>query len=291
LLFSTWATSKWLFVLGLLSGNPECCNLSFGLATKVRGWKVAGQEGDPRVTSHAHGSTKSVREWTSHSQMNSHVRSWSPKRTPESSERDYRGQNSSTRTVPYIIGQLLKRICLKWACITHLDIWNTSYGQKKGQKSNWQFDSRPLKVGNRPNFLACRRLATYCWKALDQGYNFALDLVTIEGLHKKLCTLKVARVPAIGISGLPLGSPRTKSHLDVAPVERRRLYYKREGGGFPQVQAVVILVSPNCPWLVLAPKVIQLCINHFVLVLCRSVWVSEACHFVLVPSRNFSMPL
>jgi hypothetical protein len=184
----------------------------------------------------------------------------------------------------------LKRICLKWACITHLDIWNTSYGQKKGQKSNWQFDSRPLKVGNRPNFLACRRLATYCWKALDQGYNFALDLVTIEGLHKKLCTLKVARVPTIGISGLPLGSPRTKSHLDVAPVERRRVYYKREGGGFPQVQAVVSLVSPNCPWLVLAPKVIQLCINHFVLVLCRSVWVSEACHFVLVPSRNFSMP-
>ncbi len=61
----------------------------------------------------------------------------------------------------------------------------TSYGQKKGQESNWQFDSRPLKVGNRPNFLACKRRATYCWKALHEGYNFSLDLVAIGGLHKK----------------------------------------------------------------------------------------------------------
>jgi hypothetical protein len=75
----------------------------------------------------------------------------------------------------------------------------------------------------------------------------------------------------MGISGLPNGSPGTKSHLDVAPVERRRIYCKGEGGGFPQVQVVVSLVCPNCSWLVLAPKVLQLCTNHFVLVWCRSV--------------------
>jgi hypothetical protein len=102
---------------------------------------------------------------------------------------------------------------------------------------------------------------------------------------------QVARVRVIGILELPLGSPGTKSHLDVAPVERRRVYYKGEGGGFPQVRPVVSLVCPSCLWLVLAPKVLQLCINHFVLVLCRSVWVSEACHFFLVPSWNSSTPL
>jgi hypothetical protein len=37
----------------------------------------------------------------------------------------------------------------------------------------------------------------------------------------------------MGIPGLPLGSPRTKCHLDVAPMERCRVYYKGEGGGFP----------------------------------------------------------
>ncbi len=40
----------------------ECYNPSLGLATKARGCKVAGQEGEPRVTSHAPGSAKSVRE-------------------------------------------------------------------------------------------------------------------------------------------------------------------------------------------------------------------------------------
>ncbi len=75
----------------------------------------------------------------------------------------------------------------------------------------------------------------------------------------------------MGISRLPFGSPETKSNLDVAPVERHRVYYKGEGGGFPQVRAVVCLGNPNCAWLVLAPKVLQPCTNHFVLVLCRSV--------------------
>jgi hypothetical protein len=54
-------------------------------------------------------------------------------------------------------------------------------------------------------------------------------------------------------------------------VESHKVYYKGEGGGFPQVRAVVSLVCPCCPWLVLAPKVLQLCTNHFVWVVCRPV--------------------
>jgi hypothetical protein len=133
------------------------------------------------------------------------------------------------------------------------------------KKSNWQFDFRPLKVGNRPDFFACKWRATYRWKAFHKGYNFASDLIAIGGLHKKLWALKVVRVPVVAISGLPLGSPETKSHLDVAPVERRRVYYKGEGGGFPQIRAVVNLVCPCCSWFILAPKVFQLCTNHIVL--------------------------
>ncbi len=45
-----------------------------------------------------------------------------------------------------------------------------------------------------------------------------------------------------------------------------------------------------CSWLILAPKVVQLCINHLVLVFCKSMWVVEACQFFLVPSRSSSMP-
>jgi hypothetical protein len=87
------------------------------------------------------------------------------------------------------------------------------------------------------------------------------------------------------------GVPGEKSHLHVAPVERCRVYYKGEGGGFPQVQAVVSFVCPCCPWLVLTPKVLQLCTNHLVWVVCRPVWVSEACQLFLVPSQSSNTPI
>jgi hypothetical protein len=63
--------------------------------------------------------------------------------------------------VLYIIENLLERRCLKWARIVHLDIQNTSYGQKKGQESNCQFDARPEKVENRPDLLRCIQCVTY----------------------------------------------------------------------------------------------------------------------------------
>jgi hypothetical protein len=218
----------------------------------------------------------------SHSQVNSHVGSWSPKWTLESSEHNCRGQNPLPWKILYIIEKLLKRRCLKWAMWAHFNIQNTSYGQKKGWESNWQFDSWSLKVRNRPDSLVCRWRAVHHWKAFDEGYNFALDLIVIGGLHTKLCTPKVARVP--------FGSLETKSHLDVAPMERRKVYSKGEGGGFPQVWAMVSLVNPSCAWFVLAPKVLQLCTNHLVLVSRRFVWVIEACQFFLVPSRSSNTP-
>jgi hypothetical protein len=102
-----------------------------------------------------------------------------------------------------------------------------------------------------------------------------------------------AYVMAQGIETMydvPLGSPSTKSHLDVGSVASQKVYYKGEGGGFPQVWAVVSLVCPCCPWLVLTPKVLQLCIN-LVWALCRPMWMSEVCQLFLVPSWSFSTPI
>jgi len=104
----------------------------------------------------------------------------------------------------------------------HLDIHNTSYGKKKGRKSNSQFDSRPLKVGNQPDPGACRWSAIHRWKALEESYKFVLDLIPIRGLSKELWPHKVPGVQAGIISGLLLGSPGTKSHLDVGVAERHR---------------------------------------------------------------------
>jgi hypothetical protein len=163
--------------------------------------------------------------------------------TSKYSKRDFRGENSMAGGVLYTIEKLLERRCLKWVRITHLDIWNITYGQKKGRESNCQFDSRPLKVRNRPNLLVDRWRATYHWKALDKSYNFAWNYISIWGLITKLWGSKVAGVPTWAISGLSLRSPRTKKvHLDVGLVDKHIVYYKGEGGGFPQVRAVVNLV-------------------------------------------------
>jgi hypothetical protein len=81
--------------------------------------------------------------------------------TPENSEFEFRGQNTLHWGFLYTIGKVLKCRCPKWPCMSHLDAWSSSYGQKKGRESNWQFDSRPLKVRNRPEFDVYRRSATW----------------------------------------------------------------------------------------------------------------------------------
>jgi hypothetical protein len=93
----------------------------------------------------------------------------------------------------------------------------------------------------------CKWRATYHWKTFDKGYNFALDLIFIRGLNAKLWAFKVSGVPTSRISRLPFRSLRTKCHLDAGRVARLKVYYKGEGGGFPQVRAMVSLVSSNLP--------------------------------------------
>jgi hypothetical protein len=79
--------------------------------------------------------------------------------------------------------------------MTHLGTLNISYGQKKGRKSNCQFDSRPLKLIIAPISLRAGGMPhTYPWKALDKGYIFALNLTSIRGLHTKLWASKVAEI-------------------------------------------------------------------------------------------------
>jgi hypothetical protein len=70
--------------------------------------------------------------------------------TPECLKFDSKAQNTSHWGVLGVIGKVLKRRYRKCPRIGHLDICSPSYGRKKGRESNWQFDSRPLKVGNRP---------------------------------------------------------------------------------------------------------------------------------------------
>jgi len=127
--------------------------------------------------------------------------------TPECSELNSKAQNTLHWGVLGVIGKVLKRRYLKWPRIGHSDIFSPSYGQKKGRESNWQFDSRPPKVGNRPLPNVALKSATRRWKALDESYNIDSRLVSIRVWGKELWPFKVPGVQPghfrDSISGVP----------------------------------------------------------------------------------------
>jgi hypothetical protein len=61
---------------------------------------------------------------------------WIPNGFPNLQRAIAGGQKSLDSKNYYIIGKLLKRRCLKLACMTHLGTYNISYGQKKRWESN-----------------------------------------------------------------------------------------------------------------------------------------------------------
>jgi hypothetical protein len=133
--------------------------------------------------------------------------------TPKNSELDCKGQNTSHWNVPSVIGKALKCKCPKWPRMSHLDICSRSYGQKKGRESNCQFDSRPQKVGNRPDPDMRWGSATWSWKALEESYKIGSDLVPIRGRGEKLWWPKVPGIPNRESFGTPLWESRDKEPL------------------------------------------------------------------------------
>jgi len=221
------------------------------------------------------GVQESVREWTLTFPRQFALGELESRWTPEFLRSDCRGWIPLDWRVLYIIENLLKCRCLKWARMTHLDIWNTSYGQKKGWESNWQFDSWPLKVKNGPDFLTCSWCATYHWKSFDEGYNFAFDIISIRSLHTKLWGPKVAKVPTLRILGVP------KQNAIWMWASWRSTEYTIRGKvvASPKSRPWWVLWIKVCMWLVLTPKVLQLCTNQFVVWFCAGScdWLS-ACH-------------
>jgi hypothetical protein len=127
--------------------------------------------------------------------------------TTECLELDSKGKNTSHWGFLGVIGKVLKRRYRKFPRINNSDICSPSYGQKKGRESNWQFDSRPLKVGNRPLPEVRFGSAIRRWKDLDEGYNFGWDLIVIQLCSRELWRFKVSGVPPgrfrDSISGVP----------------------------------------------------------------------------------------
>jgi len=156
-----------------------------------------------------------------------------------------------------VIGKVSKRRYRKWPRIGHLDICSSSYGQKKGRESNWQFDSRPLKVGNRPLLDLRIEITTWCWKDLNKGYNFGLELVAIRLCSRELRAFKVSGLQSGQFRdnvGTPTWESREKEPFECSP--RRALQRILYGGRWwlPLSPGHGESCVSKCPWLVLTPK-------------------------------------
>jgi hypothetical protein len=187
---------------------------------------------------------------------------WSPLGLPNVQSSTARGKTPRIRVFLVSLEKVLKHRYRKCPRIGNSDICSPSYGQKKGRESNWQFDSRPLKVGNRclPNIRSKR--ATWRWKDLDEGYNFGLDLVAIQVCSRELWRFKVPRVPS-GQFRDSIGTPFRESQ-EFVPLGCRcggasqSILY---GGWWwhPPSPGRGESCGLKCPWLVPTPKGVPKC--------------------------------
>jgi len=177
--------------------------------------------------------------------------------TPECSELDKKAQNTLHWGVLDVIGKVLKRRYRKCPRIGHLDICHPSYGQKKGRESNWQFDSRSLKVGNQPLPKSELRVKYVVGKISTRATSLvqtSLQSDLAVGSYELPKSRDSTRDDFGTISGLHFGSPRNLCHLDEAPTGHRRVYYREYGGGILLSPGRGESCGPKCPWLVPTPK-------------------------------------
>jgi len=99
----------------------------------------------------------------------------------------------------------------------------------------------------------------------------------------KIMGSKVLGVPILGIPGLQLVSLKTKWHLDAGPVARHIEYYKGEGGGFPQVWAMVSLMSPFGHGSFMHQKCFNYALTNLLFGLCMFVWIIDLLISLLSP--------
>jgi len=99
-----------------------CHNPSFGLVTKAKGLQGCGPKESPGVTSHTPGNVGKFEGVNLHTSKATPTLGDGVLMDSQNFKSDFRGQISMVCDVLYVIGKLLDRKCLKWACIVHLNI-------------------------------------------------------------------------------------------------------------------------------------------------------------------------
>ncbi len=182
-------------------------------------------------------------------------------RSSESSESDWRGQNPLDWKVPYIIGKLLERRCLKWARVTHLDIWNTSYGQKKGRKSYCQIWHLTTKSWESPRFPCFQVVCDISLKSSRWWLQLFLRPYFNQRSTHKVMALQSRGSPNFDSH---LGFPRQNDIWVLAPWPSIEYTIRGKVVASPKSGLWWVLWVRVCLWLILVSKVLHLCTNQLV---------------------------
>jgi len=161
----------------------------------------------------------------------------------------------------------------------HLDTLNTSYGQKKGRESNCQFDCRPLKVKNCPDFLVCSCRATYHWKNLDEATTLLQTSSQSKVYTQSYGPSKSWKSQLWEFQDSHLGVLGQNDIWVLVLWPGTKYIIRGKVVASPKSRPWWVLWVRICPWLVLPPKVLELCTNQLVFLFCACPceWMI-ACH-------------
>jgi len=129
----------------------------------------------------------------------------------------------------------------------------------------------------------------YHWKYFDEGYNFALDLTSIEGLHKKLWPFKVLKIPILGILRFPTWESWEKMTFGCSLCATHREYYKRGRRWFPPSLGYGEFCESMCARdLFMHQKCSNYALFNLLFGSYRSMWIIDS--FVIYPSSHPGAP-
>jgi hypothetical protein len=150
----------------------------------------------------------------------------------------------------YIIGNFLKRRCLKWAHITHLESEAQIMAKRRAGSQNGNLTPDHKKSGIDPICLAAGGVPHTIGKLLTRATTLLQTTLRSEVFLQSYGAPKSRESHLVRFRDSHLRVLGEKNHLYVASMASHRVYYKGEGGGFPQVRAMVRLVCRCCSWLI-----------------------------------------
>ncbi len=195
----------------------------------------------------------------SHSKVSSHFGNWNPNGLLNL-QRAISGVKTNLIEEFFIPQKSFWNIdVLKWVRMTHLGTQNISYGQKKGQESSCQFDSRPLKVRNLHDLLTfmclCHIMLERSWWRLQLFFRPHLN----QRFSQKIMGLQSCKIPHFkNFETLNLGAPKQNDIWVQAPWSSTENTIRGKAMASLKSSLWWVLKVRVCPWLIRAPKVLQL---------------------------------